>query len=327
MIARKTERLLNLVILLLVARNYTTKEQIRALMEPYRETASTEAFERMFERDKEELRALGIPLETGPVDKYFDDEQGYRIKRDAFELPPLDFTAEEVAVLGLAARVWRHAGLASATSEALLKLKAAGLDFDREQLDTVQPTLVAQEPSFEAMWQAAASRTPVRFDYRRSDQQEAETRHLQPWGVITAQGRWYVAGHDLDRDAARLFRLSRVVSEVEADGEPGSYVVPEGTDLRALSQSVTPPQPERRAVVRARPGAALGLRRRAEVLEAGVEGPDGTPGWDRLAMTYGWPDSAAEELMGYADAVVVDEPAELRALVVERLVALAGGAA
>lgn len=325
MIARKTERLLNLVILLLVARNYTTKEQIRALMEPYRETASTEAFERMFERDKEELRALGIPLETGPVDKYFDDEQGYRIKRDAFELPPLDFTAEEVAVLGLAARVWRHAGLASATSEALLKLKAAGLDFDREQLDTVQPTLVAQEPAFEAMWQAATSRTPVRFDYRRSDQQASETRHLQPWGVITAQGRWYVAGYDLDRGAARLFRLSRVVSEVEADGDPGSYVVPEGTDLRALSQSLAPPRPDHRAVVRARAGAALGLRRRAEVLETGVEGPDGTPDWDRLTMRYGWPDSAAEELMGYADAVVVDEPPELRALVVERLRALAGG--
>lgn len=326
MTARKAERLLNLVILLLVARNYTTKEQIRSLMEPYRETASTEAFERMFERDKEELRALGIPLETGAVDRYFDDEQGYRITRDAFELPPLDFTAEEVAVLGLAARVWRHAGLASATSEALLKLKAAGLDFDREQLDTVQPTLAAQEPAFETMWQAAVSRTPVRFDYRRSDQQDAVTRHLQPWGVVTAQGRWYVAGHDLDRGEPRVFRLSRVVSEVVLDGEPASYVVPEGTDLRALSQSLLPPRPEHRAVVRARVGAAVGLRRRAEVVEKGVLGPDGSTDWDRLELAYGRPDSATEELMGYADAVVVDEPAELRAGVVERLRALAGDA-
>ncbi len=326
MTARKAERLLNLVILLLVARNYTTKEQIRSLMEPYRETGSTEAFERMFERDKEELRALGIPLETGAVDRYFDDEQGYRITRDAFELPPLDFTAEEVAVLGLAARVWRHAGLASATSEALLKLKAAGLDFDREQLDTVQPTLAAQEPAFETMWQAAVSRTPVRFDYRRSDQQDAATRHLQPWGVVTAQGRWYVVGHDLDRGEPRVFRLSRVVSEVVLDGEPASYVVPEGTDLRALSQSLLPPRPEHRAVVRARVGAAVGLRRRAEVVEKGVLGPDGSTDWDRLELAYGRPDSATEELMGYADAVVVDEPVELRTGVVERLRALAGDA-
>src|SRR6195952_5880972 len=157
--AAKSERLLNLVILLLVARNYTTKEQIRALMEPYR-LSNDEAFDRMFERDKDDLRALGIPLETGFVDKFFEDEQGYRIKRDAFELPSIDFTADEVAVLGLAARVWRHAGLAAATSDALVKLKAAGLSFDREQLEQVQPTLVAEEPAFEAMWQGAGAPAP-----------------------------------------------------------------------------------------------------------------------------------------------------------------------
>src|SRR6478672_8888270 len=164
-------------------------------MEPYR-TSSTEAFDRMFERDKDELRALGIPLETGYVDKFFEDEQGYRIKRDAFELPAIDFTADEVAVLGLAARVWRHAGLAAATSDALVKLQAAGLRFDREQLEQVQPTLAAEEPAFESMWRATSERVPVRFDYRRSGEQEVRTRHLQPWGVVTAQGRWYVVGQD-----------------------------------------------------------------------------------------------------------------------------------
>ena len=213
MSAAKSERLLNLVILLLVARNYTTKEQIRALMEPYRES-NDEAFDRMFERDKDDLRALGIPLEVGYVDKFFEDEQGYRIKRDAFELPEIDFTADEVAVLGLAARVWRHAGLAAATSDALVKLKAAGLSFDREQLDQVAPALAAEEPAFEAMWQATVHRTPVRFDYTRAGESEVRTRHLQPWGVVTAQGRWYVAGLDTDRGEPRMFRLSRIVSGV-----------------------------------------------------------------------------------------------------------------
>src|SRR6195952_380108 len=182
--AAKSERLVNLVILLLVARNYTTKEQIRALMEPYR-ASSDEAFDRMFERDKDDLRALGIPLETGYVDKFFEDEPGYRIKRDAFELPAIDFAPDEVAVVGLAARVWRHAGLAAATSDALVKLRAAGLSFDREQLDHVEPTLAAEEPAFEAVFQATVHRTPVSFDYARADQREPTTRHLQPWGVIT----------------------------------------------------------------------------------------------------------------------------------------------
>ncbi len=225
--AAKSERLLNLVILLLVARNYTTKEQIRGLMEPYR-ASSDEAFDRMFERDKDDLRALGIPLETGFVDKFFEDEQGYRIKRDAFELPSIDFAADEVAVLGLAARVWRHAGLAAATSDALVKLKAAGLTFDREQLEQVQPTLAAEEPAFEAMWQATVHRTPVQFDYSRAGQRDASTRHVQPWGVVTAQGRWYVAGLDTDRGEPRMFRLSRIASKVVPTGAPGAFTVPGG---------------------------------------------------------------------------------------------------
>jgi proteasome accessory factor B len=316
--AAKSERLLNLVILLLVARNYTTKDQIRALMEPYRDSTD-EAFDRMFERDKDDLRALGIPLEVGFVDKFFEDEQGYRIKRDAFELPEIDFTADEVAVLGLAARVWRHAGLAAATSDALVKLKAAGLSFDREQLDQVAPALAAEEPAFEAMWQATVHRTPVRFDYTRAGDTESSTRHLQPWGVVTAQGRWYVAGLDTDRGEPRMFRLSRIVSGVASDGASGSYTVPEGTDLRALSETLAPRQPDRSALVLARPGAANGLRRRAQVSATGVTGPDGTLGWDELEVPYVSENDFAGELLGYADAVVVESPAELRAAMVDRL--------
>jgi proteasome accessory factor B len=323
--AAKSERLVNLVILLLVARNYTTKEQIRALMEPYR-ASGDEAFDRMFERDKDDLRALGIPLEVGFIDKFFEDEHGYRIKRDAFELPPVDFTADEVAVLGLAARVWRHAGLAAATSDALVKLKAAGLSFDREQLEQVQPTLAAEEPAFEAMWQATVHRTPVQFDYSRAGQRDATTRHLQPWGVATAQGRWYVAGLDTDRGEPRLFRLSRIASEVVATGAPGSFTVPEGTDLRALSESLAPRQPDRSAVVLARPGAANGLRRRAEVDAHDVTGPDGSAGWDRLVVPYVSESDFAGELLGYADAVVVESPAELRSSVHARLTWILAGA-
>jgi proteasome accessory factor B len=316
--AVKSERLLNLVILLLVARNYTTKEQIRQLMEPYR-GSTDEAFDRMFERDKDDLRALGIPLETGYVDKFFEDEPGYRIKRDAFELPAIDFAPDEVAVVGLAARVWRHAGLAAATSDALVKLQAAGLSFDREQLDHVQPTLAAEEPAFEAVFQATVHRTPVEFDYSRFGQTGATTRHVQPWGVVTAQGRWYVAGLDTDRGEPRMFRLSRITSEVVPTGAPGSFTVPEDTDLRALSGALLPRRPDRTAVVVARTGAANGLRRRGTLVESGVQGPDGETSWDRLEVPYVSETDVAGELLGYADAVVVEAPTELRAAVRERL--------
>ena len=120
--ARKSERLLNLLITLLVSRTYVTKRRLREVIPDYAEAASDEGFEKMFERDKEDLRALGIPIEVGGFDPLFEDEQGYRIKRDAFELPEMSLEPDEAAVVGLAARDWQLAGLASATSAALLKL-------------------------------------------------------------------------------------------------------------------------------------------------------------------------------------------------------------
>ena len=191
----------------------------------------------------------------------------------------------------------------------------------------MQPTLVAEEPAFESMWQATVHRTPVQFDYSRAGQRNATTRHVEPWGVVTAQGRWYVAGLDTDRGQPRLFRLSRIVSEVMTTGEPGSFSVPEGTDLRAMSASLAPREPDCSAVVLARSGAANGLRRRAAVTATGVTGPDGTPGWDQLDVPYVSEADFAGELLGYADAVVVESPDELRAAVRDRLSSvLAGGA-
>ena len=263
MTARKSERLLNLLITLLVSRTYVTKQRLRAVVEPYRD-AGDEAFEKMFERDKEELRSLGIPIEVGYVDRAFEDEPGYRIERSAFELPEIDLTPEEAAVIGLAARVWQHAGLAAATSDALVKLKAAGVTVDREVLDVVQPQLSAEEPSFERLWDATRTRTPVRFGYRTSAGAKMTTRHLQPWGVVSSRGRWYVAGHDTDRAQPRVFRLSRVQGEVHGDGPPGSFEVPAGTDLRAVTQSLAPVPADRTAELLVRHGAAHGLRRHAQ---------------------------------------------------------------
>jgi proteasome accessory factor B len=319
--ASKSERLMNLLILLLVSRSYVSKERIRESIEEYRDAPSTEAFEKKFERDKDELRALGIPVEVGYLDKFFEDEQGYRIKRDAFELPEIDLAPDEVAVLGLAARVWQHAGLAATTSDALIKLRAAGYDVDREVLDSVQPTLHVEDPSFDPVLQATLTHTPVRFRYRRPGQTDARERHLQPWGVVTADEKWYVVGLDTDRGEPRMFRLSRIEGAVVRDGRPGSFDVPPGTDVRALTQSLAPASRPVEAVVRVRTGAGQGLRRWAEEVERDV-----APGWDRVRLRDRGPDGFVSMLLGFGDAVVVEEPAELRAEIRRRLSALVGAA-
>lgn len=326
MTASKSERLMNLVIMLLVSRTYVTKERIREVIEGY-QGSEDEAFEKMFERDKAELRALGIPLELGSVDKYFEDEQGYRIARDAFELPELDLEPDEVAVLGLAARVWQHAGLASATSSALVKLRAAGHEVDRDALDVLQPRVGAEEPAFDAMWSATISRTPVRFGYRRPSEDTDTVRHLEPWGVVTSRERWYVVGRDRDRGEPRMFRLSRIQGAVENDGKPGSFVVPPGTDVRALTARLAPAQPTMEATVLARKGSAVLLRRRARQLEEDVPGPDSASPWDRLTVPMYSYDELAGDVLSHLGEVVAEAPAELRTRVVERLTGLLGESA
>ena len=319
MAARKSERLLNLLITLLVSRSYVTKERIRSVVEQYRD-AGDEAFEKMFERDKDELRSLGVPIEVGYLDRAFEDEPGYRIERAAFELPEIDLEPDEAAVIGLAARVWQHAGLASATTDALVKLKAAGVSVDRAALSAVAPQLTVTEPTFETFWQATQERTPVVFDYRTAQSAGTTERHLEPWGVVSFRGRWYVVGHDTDRDAPRLFRLSRVQGEVRTTGRPGAYDVPPGTDIHALTASLAPAEPRHRAVLRVREGAALGLRRQASAASVGAA----STGWDLLEVSYGRPDAMADEVLGYGADVVVEEPADLRHLVVERLRRVSG---
>jgi proteasome accessory factor B len=323
MAMRKNERLMNLLIMLLVARRHLDKEHIRAVLY---EGSNDEAFEKMFERDKDDLRSLGIPIEIASQDAFFDDVQGYRIHRSAFELPDIELDADEAAVLGLAARVWQHAGLAGATSDAILKLKAAGIAVDRSAIDIVEPQLTAEEPSFDAFWDAAQQRQRVTFTYQRSGAGETSTRTLQPWRVTWSNGRWYVLGYDESRDAARLFRLSRVQGTVVPVGEPGSYDLPSDVDVEAMTRQLAPTSPATEpCTVLARPGSAHGLRRHATAVEEAVTGPTGGV-WDRLTLdaSLGW---LAEEVLSFGADVYAESPPLLREMVVSRLSAVVGGAA
>jgi proteasome accessory factor B len=112
------------------------------------------------------------------------------------------------------------------------------------------------------LWDAVRVRRPVRFDYRKPGEETPATRHLEPWGVVSWRGRWYAVGRDRDRDATRVFRLSRIVGEVAPDGDPGGYEVPAGTDPLGLVDRTVGDAPAGTATVRLAPGRAWSLRRR-----------------------------------------------------------------
>jgi proteasome accessory factor B len=308
---RKTERLLGLVVCLLSSQRYLTAIQIRAAVPGYPE--SFEAFKRMFERDKEELRELGIPLETGS-NSPLDEEAGYRIPRQAYVLPEIRLEPDEAAVLSLAAGVWRRAELAGAAAGALLKLRAAGVDAEETPQPGIEPRLQAGEAAFGPLWQAVRDRRPVTFAYRAVGRSEPQQRHLEPWGVVNRHGRWYVAGHDRDRGAVRVFRLSRIEGPVEFSGPAGSVTVPEGIDVReTVREWDTQPPAQRIALLRVRQGAGHSIRRYATSVR-----PDGE-GWDLVEARFsdvGW---FAEHLASFGSAVIVVESADLREAVITQL--------
>ncbi|QIX26699.1 WYL domain-containing protein [Nocardioides sp. JQ2195] len=318
----KSERLLNLLILLLVQRHPITKAKIRATVPPYTE-ASDEAFDRMFERDKDELRALGVPVELAAVDKFFDDETGYRVNPATFALPGINLTADEAAVIGLATRVWQHAGLAAATSDALAKLSAAGVEVDRSRLDIAAPVVGVSDANFDIFWQSSLDRTRVSFDYQRAGSATPAKRRLEPWGVVSSSGRWYVVGRDVDRGEPRLFRLSRVHGPARRTGRGDAYQVPEGVNLRDLTASLSPGPATETGTVLVRPDTAHSLRRNAVEVETDVAGP-GDASWDRITLTYSSTDTFVDEVLAFGPDAVVETPPEARDLAVRRLTKVKG---
>lgn len=302
--AVKTERLLNLVIALLYTRQPMSKSRIRRAVPQYQD-ASDEAFDRMFERDKNELRELGIPLRTEVIDPLFDDETGYRIDRREYALPEVSFTPDELAVIGLASRAWSQASLAGPAAQALRKLEADGLVPDDAGVAGIEPLLHTTEPSFDAVRAAVLSRQPIRFGYRSGGGPSTTERHVQPWRLTSWHGRWYLTGFDLGRDAPRVFRLDRVDGTVTPVGAAGGYEVPVDHDPREMITASSQPPERVTARVAVRSGAGHTLRRRAERVE------EGDDGWDVLTVTSATPWVLVEEVAGLGPNARPLEPERL----------------
>ena len=314
----RTERLVNLVICLLSTRRFLTAAQIAATVPGYEhdpeDPRDHEAFQRKFERDKAELRELGVPLEIGTA-SIFDTESGYRIARREYELPDIPLAPDEATAVGIAARLWQQSGLAAAASSGLAKLRAAGVDVDPHATLGVEP-VVTVDAAFEPLTGAVRDRQAVTFDYRTPDDDAAATRRLQPWGVVCWRGRWYVVGHDLGRGATRCFRLSRIVTAVRRIGRRGAYTPPQVDLIEYVARWSGPIERTGRVTVLVRPGKAAGIRRWAEEAEPG---PDG----DRLVLRYADVEFIAGWLVGYGADVLVLDPPEVRDQVIARLRSIA----
>jgi proteasome accessory factor B len=178
----------------------------------------------------------------------------------------------------------------------------------------------ASEPAFEALWNAVITRTRVSFTYR-----DGAVRTLEPWGMTSRKGRWYVIGWDLDRAAERMFKVSRISDQPKRLSRAGAYEVPDNVDLRRLARSLAPPEPTATATLAIRAGKAPSLRRRGIAQpELGTRLVDLPAGFEVFEVGFSDVYPIAEEVCRHAADVVVLDPPELRKAVMAGLSAVAG---
>ncbi|MET4094410.1 WYL domain-containing protein [Arthrobacter sp. UYCu712] len=331
MSASRTERLLNLLIALLNTKYGLRRGELRDKV--YHDTTSSGvAFGRMFERDKGELRHFGFEVETVTDKGWGSDDPAttrYRIGKESNRLPDVSLTPEECTVLILAAQLWEHAALGSAALDAVRKLQAAGGLPDAELPAGVQPRIRPAGQAFEDLVAAMHAQHPVSFRYLAGSTGKEEDRLVEPWGLGSRFGQWYLVGHDRTRWDKRFFRLSRLTSAVTVL-EKASFAPPAGFNVRAELAGLAE-LPVRTAVVDVQHGRLRGLRKRAApgpadgLAEPGAKQPDA--GRDRFVVPFRDAETFGEELASYGPRVKVVSPPELVTAVRRRLAAAADFAA
>lgn len=314
--ASRTERLLNLLLALLNTKVGLPRAVLREKV--YHDSADNDvAFGRMFERDKVDLKHFGFEIETLTEAGFGGDDPAstrYRIGKDSNRLPEVSLTPAECTVLLLAAQLWERAALGTAAVNAVRKLQAAGGFTDVDLPAGVQPRIKPAGQAFDDVVAAMHGRHAVRFGYLAGSTGREELREVEPWGLGSRFGQWYLVGLDRGRAAKRIFRLSRMTTAVSV--MPGStFEPPAGFNARAELDSLNE-LPLQQATMEVDTGRLLALRKRAVSAEDSGAGGGNR---DRVVVDFRDPEQLAEELASYGPHAKVTEPAELRAAVVRRL--------
>lgn len=307
--SRKTERLVNLTIALLATKRYLTKSEIFRTVDGYEGTP--ESKERMFERDKDDLRNLGIIIEVGTFDPLFEDESGYRIKPENYRFQLGALNSREIAVLSLSAEAWRGAALSSSALSALVKLNAMGIESDLEILPEFSPAILSKDENLAIAISAITSRTCISFTYLNQELNQ-ESRALEPYAVVSKYGHWYLSGNDLDRKDLRSFRLDRIFGPILTKGRPSSFEIP--TSFSAGAQVIELAAKEV-AQILLRDGRALGLRKKATE----IAGSNAPAGWRLFEVALDDRERFIEEVLWYGEDAIVTLPDDLRGEIIRRL--------
>jgi proteasome accessory factor B len=318
------ERLFSLVLALLATETGLTKNEILSTVQGYRQRYAVDGdnanLERQFERDKDDIRDLGVPLETvdSPGDAGNNQTLRYRIPRGAYELPrEVRFTPDETRLLILAAAVWREGSLSGESRRALLKLRSLGVAADEPMLGYA-PRLRLRDAAFEPLDAALSRGLVVRFPYLKPGDRTAREREVIPLALVQYQGRWHLSAEEhVDggrrEGAHKMFLLRRIVGPVTT-GKPA----PKRRGDHAAAAIAGLEEVWERGIAeveaRADSDAATRLANRRDT-ERLAEGD----GCVRLRLHFVDLAILADELAAFGPEALVVSPPELRDAVRERL--------
>ena len=304
--SRKSERLVNLVIALLATKRYLTKSEIFRTIEGYE--GSSESMERMFERDKDELRTLGIEIEVSALDPLFDDEIGYRIRFENYVMDHSGFTTNEIAYMSLAAQVWKEEALSEMAQHAMRKFAGLASPIDISEIPAIAPVLINAPKFLNEIIDCISKRRTIEFVYLDSEM-KTQSRQVNVYSYFSFKGNWYFSGLDLRKMEIRTFKCDRIVGDVSVSKDSKTYEIPEeyisSTESEENAYELT-------AQLLVRKGRGSQLRNRASKIVTAED-------FDAVDVPYSSENELLSLVLWHLDDVQVLAPSVLRDSVIKSL--------
>lgn len=304
---QKTERLINLTLALLATKRYLTKSEIFRVVAGY--SGSAETMERMFERDKDELRSMGIEIEVKGLDPLFEDDQGYLIRSESFQLQGNEFSKEELLYLTMAANLWHDSALQNDSKAALLKIQSLSGPIGSDEINT--PAIRDNQSSqvLSIAFNAVDQQQKLSFQYKE------RAREVEPYGLYTRDGFWYLVAQE-DR-SVKSFKLLRIEGALTTVGKVGGFKKPSDFDLAAFLE-LSKNEETSVAHLHVRKEQAFALRSKYATIEIDDE-------WDLMEVEYNFEQEIIETVLWHGLNVVVVKPKNLQKQIISKIKELANG--
>jgi len=293
MSTQKTERLINLTLALLATKRYLTKSEIFKNVAGY--SGSAETMERMFERDKDELRNMGIEIDVKGLDPLFEDDQGYLIKSGTFQLKGNEFAKDELFYLTMAANLWQSTALDSDSKAALLKIQSLSGPIESDVVNIPEIRDNENSSMLSIAFDAIEKFKILTFQYNGS------TRVVEPLGMYTKAGFWYLVAKD--KDSYKSFKLLRIEGKLTSTGKQNGFKKPKEFDLMQYLEGLNKEEVVAEILVR---------KEQAFALRSKYAAGDFNEEWDLMVLPYQYEPEIVETLLWHGENVIVLKPENLR---------------